>query len=54
MGGQIIDATLIAAPRQKLTSEEKATIREGNTPEGRSRAKREQKERDARGRSRVA
>jgi IS5 family transposase len=32
MGGQIIDATLIAAPRQKLTIEEKATIRVGGTP----------------------
>lgn len=48
MGGQIIDATLIAAPRQKLTIEEKATIREGGTPEGWSRAKRAQKDRDAR------
>jgi hypothetical protein len=34
MGGQIIDATIIAAPRQKLTSDEKATIRDGGTPEG--------------------
>ncbi|MFC7557096.1 hypothetical protein ACFQU7_40090 [Pseudoroseomonas wenyumeiae] len=32
VGGQIIDATLIAAPRQKLTIEEKATIRNGGTP----------------------
>jgi IS5 family transposase len=48
MGGQIIDATLIAAPRQKLTIEEKALIREGGTPEGWSRAKRAQKDRDAR------
>jgi IS5 family transposase len=48
MGGQIIDATIIAAPRQKLTLEEKATIREGGTPEGWSRAKRAQKNRDAR------
>jgi transposase len=47
MGGQIIDATLIAAPRQKLTIE-KATIREGGTPEGWSRAKRAQKDQDAR------
>jgi hypothetical protein len=29
MGGQIIDAILLAAPRQKLSIEEKATIREG-------------------------
>jgi IS5 family transposase len=48
MGGQIIDATLIAAPRQKLTLEENATIREGDTPEGWSRAKRAQKDQDAR------
>ncbi|MFC7739146.1 hypothetical protein ACFQX4_26010 [Roseomonas sp. GCM10028921] len=48
MGGQIIDATLIAAPRQKLTLEEKAIIRDGGTPEGWSRAKQAQKDRDAR------
>jgi IS5 family transposase len=47
MGGQIIDATLIAAPRQKLTTE-KATIREGGTPADWSRHKRAQKDRDAR------
>jgi hypothetical protein len=29
MGGQNIDAILLAAPRQKLSIEEKATIREG-------------------------
>jgi hypothetical protein len=40
MGGQIIDATLITAPRQKLTIEEKAIIRNGGTPEGWSRASR--------------
>ena len=48
MGGQIIDATLIAAPRQKLTLEEKATICEGSTPEHWSKAKRAQKDQDAR------
>jgi IS5 family transposase len=48
MGGQIIDATLIAAPRQKLSIEEKATIREGGIPADWSRAKRAQKDRDAR------
>jgi IS5 family transposase len=47
MGGRIIDATLIAAPRQKLTIEEKAIIRDGGTPEGWSRHKRAQKDRDA-------
>jgi IS5 family transposase len=48
MGGQIIDATIIAAPRQKLTIEEKATIRERGTPAHWSKAKRAQKDRDAR------
>jgi IS5 family transposase len=48
MGGQSIDATIIAAPRQKLTLEEKATIREGGTPAHWSKAKRAQKDRDAR------
>ncbi len=48
MGGQIIDATIIAAPRQKFTLEEKATIRDGDTPENWSPAKRVQKDRDAR------
>jgi IS5 family transposase len=48
MSGQIIDATIIAAPRQKLTIEEKATIRHGGTPADWSRAKRAQKDRDAR------
>jgi hypothetical protein len=40
VGRQIIDASLIAAPRQKFTLEEKATIRDGGTPEGWFRAKR--------------
>ncbi len=48
MGGQIIDATVVAAPRQKLTDEEKATIRSGGTPQGWSKAKRRQKDLDAR------
>lgn len=48
MGGQIIDATIIAAPRQKLTNEEKVTLREGGTPEDCSPAKRAQKDRDLR------
>ena len=34
MGGQSIDATIIAAPCQTLTLEEKASIRKGGTPEG--------------------
>jgi transposase, IS5 family len=32
-GGQILDATVIAAPRQHLTDEEKALIKEGKTAE---------------------
>jgi transposase, IS5 family len=31
MGGQIIDATLVAAPRQRNTEDEKAAIKEGKT-----------------------
>ena len=48
MGGQIIDATVIAAPKQKLTFDEKAVIKQGGTPPGWSKAKRRQKDRDAR------
>jgi IS5 family transposase len=48
MGGQIIDATIVAAPWQRLTEDEKATIRGGGTPPDWSRAKRAQKDRDAR------
>jgi len=48
MGGQIIDATVVAAPRQKLTDEEKATVRGGETPSHWSKAKRRQKDLDAR------
>src|ERR1043166_4465101 len=44
MGGQIIDATVVAAPRQKLTDEEKATVRDGGTPQGWSKAKRRRSE----------
>jgi IS5 family transposase len=48
MGGQIIDATVIQAPRQKLTDDEKAVIRGSGTPTGWSKAKRRQKDVDAR------
>jgi IS5 family transposase len=48
MGGQIIDATVVAAPRQKLNDDEKATIRGGGTPPDWSKAKRRQKDTDAR------
>jgi IS5 family transposase len=33
MGGQIVDATIVAAPKQRNTQAEKAAIREGQTPE---------------------
>jgi len=48
MGGQIIDATVVAAPRQKLNDEEKAAIKSGGTPSDWSKAKRRQKDTDAR------
>lgn len=48
MGGQIIDATVVAAPRQKLTDEEKTVVRSGGTPVGWSPARRRQKDLDAR------
>ena len=48
MGGQIIDATLVAAPKQKLSVDEKAVIKTGGMPPGWSKAKRRQKDRDAR------
>ena len=33
MGGQIVDATLIAAPKQRNTEEEKTAIKQGRIPE---------------------
>jgi transposase len=40
MGGQIVDATILEARRPRLTKEEKATLRDGGTPEaGRRRAR---------------
>jgi len=48
MGGQIIDATVVAAPRQKLSDDEKATMRGGGTPADWSAPKRRQKDVDAR------
>jgi len=32
MGGQMLDASIIEAPKQRLTKEEKATIKDGGTP----------------------
>lgn len=34
MGGQIIDATIVAAPRQRNSREENAAIKRGDTPSG--------------------
>jgi IS5 family transposase len=48
MGGQIIDATVVPAPKQRNTQEEKATIKEGRIPEDWKPAKIRQKDRDAR------
>jgi transposase, IS5 family len=50
MSGQIIDASLIAAPRQRNTNEEKAAIKEGRVPHDwkDKPAKLRQKDRDAR------
>jgi transposase, IS5 family len=46
MGGQIVDATLIEARRPRLTKEEKATLRAGGMPEGWSKARARQIDRD--------
>ena len=33
MGGQIVDATMVAAPKQRNTEDEKRAIKEGRIPE---------------------
>lgn len=50
MSGQIVDASIISAPRQRITQEEKEIIKEGNTPEEwkANPSKLVQKDRDAR------
>lgn len=50
MGGQIVDASLIAAPKQRNTEDEKKDLKEGRIPKGwKARpAKLRQKDRDAR------
>jgi len=48
MGGQIIDASVVPAPKQRNTEEEKAAIKEGRVPESWKPAKVRQKDRDAR------
>lgn len=50
MGGQIVDATIVAAPKQRNTEAERASIKAGQIPEGWAEkpAKLRQKDRDAR------
>lgn len=48
MGGQIVDATIVEARRPRLTKEEKAVLRGGGTPEGWSKARTRQIDRDGR------
>src|SRR4030081_3064338 len=48
MGRQIIDATLVSAPKQHNSGEENETIKEGETPEESKPAKHRQKDKDAR------
>lgn len=50
MGGQIIDASIVAVPKQRNSRDENARIKAGETPEGweKQAAKRSQKDTDAR------
>jgi IS5 family transposase len=50
MGGQIIDATIVAAPRQRNSREDNAKVKAGETPEAweKKPAKNRQKDKDAR------
>jgi hypothetical protein len=50
MGGQIVDATIVAAPKQRNTKDEKQAIKEGRIPDDWTAkpAKLRQKDRDAR------
>ena len=50
MGGQMVDATIVAAPKQRNTQTERAALRAGRIPEGWAEkpAKLSQKDRDAR------
>lgn len=45
--GQLIDATIVEVPRQKITKEEKAVIEEGKVPESWNASKERQKDVDA-------
>ena len=48
MGGQIVDACIVAAPKQRNTCAENEAVKAGETPPGWSQAKRRQKDTDAR------
>ena len=50
MSGQIVDATIVAAPKQRNTIEEKKALKEGRIPDGweQNRARLAQKDKDAR------
>lgn len=50
MGGQIVDASFVAAPRQRMTDEERETVKDGGIPEDwkKKPLKPAQKDRDAR------
>ena len=48
MGGQIVDVTVVEAQRPRLTKDEKATLRDGGTPEGWSKARTRQIDCDGR------
>jgi IS5 family transposase len=48
MGGQIVDATIVEARRPRLSKEEKTTLRTGCIPEGWSKARTRQIDRDGR------
>ena len=47
MGGLILEATILPAPRQRNTLEEGAAIKEGRVPDSRKTAQTRQKDRDA-------
>ena len=48
LGGQIVDATVVQARRQRLKGDEKAAIKEGKVPDDWSKAKTAQMDRDGR------
>ncbi|SDB74642.1 transposase [Belnapia rosea] len=47
-GGQIVDATFVEAQRPRLTKDERQTLRDGGTPDGWSKARTRQIDRDGR------